>query len=224
MEHAIREQKKLWQQEDTKQRKKSLSPSEILAKQHAEVEKKRKQELNRQAEVDRRKLTEKREKEELAEKVKKQERQKRYQQLEKEIEQAKNTPLLTLSESVDVAKEIISGGNRKSLNEQVEFLEGSGETKNLIVSFNEGLVSQYQDKIRNLYLSHKNKHKQQEIMEGHIEADVKKCMELGLNNLMKTFGENAIPSRSESTASSPKAANKSKIKKTHSWDELKDKF
>ena len=131
-----------------------------------------------------------------------------------------------------MAKEIISGENRQSLNEQVEFLEGSGEAKNLIVSFNQGLVAQYQDKIRNLYLSHKNKqtrrasahYRHQEIMEGHIEADVKKCMELGLNNLMKTFGENVIPSLSESTASSPNAANKSKIKKTHSWDELKDKF
>ena len=69
MENAIREQKKHWQQEDTKQRKKSLSPSEILAKQHAEVENKRAQERNRQVEVDRRKLTKKREKEELAEKA-----------------------------------------------------------------------------------------------------------------------------------------------------------
>ena len=140
--------------------------------------------------------------------------QEQEQEQEQEIKLAKTTTPLTLRESVDVAKSVILDVDKKSLNDYFDFLEGSNETRNLLTSFNEEMRSSYEIQVRSRIAKKISKPK--EIMDAHVEADVKKCMELGLNNLMKTYGENV--------ASLPNSEVKSEILKTHSWDDLKDKF
>ena len=136
------------------------------------------------------------------------------QEQEQEIKLAKTTTPLTLRESVDVAKSVILDVDKKSLNDYFDFLEGSNETRNLLTSFNEEMRSSYEIQVRSRIAKKISKPK--EIMDAHLEADVKKCMELGLNNLMKTYDENVT--------SLPNSEVKSEILKTHSWDDLKDKF
>ena len=145
---------------------------------------------------------------------KEEERQRKNILKQKEITLAKTTTLLTLRESVDVAKSVIFDVDKKSLNDYFDFLEGSNETRNLLTSFNEEMRSSYEIQVRSRIAKKISKPK--EIMDAHVDADVNKCMELGLNNLMKTYGENV--------ASLPNSEIKSGILKTHSWDDLKDKF
>ena len=78
-----------------------------------------------------------------------------------------------------------------------------------------------------MYISLKKVFKSKALREAHLQADIAKCMDLGLNKLMKTVGGSNYPSASvpkNKTISSTGGIKKTEIEKTHSWDDLKDKF
>ena len=131
-----------------------------------------------------------------------------------DIRDAENTTILTLIESTDVVKQVLANVNRETLAEYIDLLKGSGETSNLITDYNEDLRTQYEEKVRTI-ISRKIK-KHPDIVEAHVQADVSKCMDLSLNNLMRTYGGTSL--------SIGDTVTKTEIKKTHSWDDLKDKF
>jgi hypothetical protein len=130
------------------------------------------------------------------------------------LNKAKGTPQLTLLESIDIARRVISKLDGKTVNDYHAFIDGSNHAKDLLVTFNESLREDYKIEVRALLENQLDQNN--EIYEAHVEADVKKCMELGLNKLMKSFeGAN------HSSSNYPK---KTQIEKTHSWDDLKDRF
>lgn len=134
--------------------------------------------------------------------------------LEQEISKAKSTPLLTLIESVDIAQGVLAKMDNKKIAEHTEFLSGTGETRNLLITFNDQFRSIYEAAVKSSLPS--NAPKDPVILNAHIYADVEKCMDIGLNNLIKKYNDTA-----PDTQNSPQ---KSAILKTHSWDDLKDKF
>jgi hypothetical protein len=153
-------------------------------------------------------------------------KRRKEEQLNDEILAAVGKKLLTLSESVGAAQKVLLDTNQESLAENVEFLDGSGETRNFLIDFNENLQPHYESTIRSLYRSRKLEFNHPDIMEAHLRADIAKCMELGLNKLMKTFDDSSYPSAKNETTGkhTPSGIKKKEIEKTHSWDELKDKF
>ena len=120
------------------------------------------------------------------------------EQLEKAILAAKGKTICTLKESIDITKIVLSKEDQASLLGRIDFLEGSGELEIFLKSVNDDLRSEYESEVRLMYqreqkqFPHCNHPK---IIEMHSEADVTKCMELGLNNLFKTHIGSGQPTK-----------------------------
>ncbi len=140
------------------------------------------------------------------------------QKWNKEIEIASKKPFLGLVDSVIIAKEVIEGIDSSEIESYRDFLD-SIKFREFLISFNNDLYSQYDDLVRRFVLKKyfkSTKNLEPHILDARLTADISECMKLGLKNLMKNY--------SQEDMNLPVSIPRKKIKKTHSWEDLKDDF
>ncbi len=135
--------------------------------------------------------------------------------VKQKVSSANLLPSLTLLEATDIAMQICREIDNDSLLEYSKFLEGYSESNNLLSEFNNSLKVNYEQAVEAKLLLQNGVISNKEKQEIQLTSDVKRCMEIGLNHLKKTFTQDRSLSADNL---------KSEIKKTHSWEDLKDKF
>lgn len=129
----------------------------------------------------------------------------------KDREARAKIPQLDFLEATKIAKQAAPDFPIGELDELIDFLDGDSEIRDTISLLHDTIKPRYRDLILANY-------KQKEIttLEA-IDADIKQAMDRGMKGILKNKKVSSLLSDKDFTASG-------KIEKSHSWEELKNKF
>ena len=123
---------------------------------------------------------------------------------------------LDLYDQLLIAKSATSSFDFEKVKDVSEFIDGKGELNEVIRNLHERTTSKYTS-LLNDYLK-KNNIDRVKVSEESFNIQIDQCMKAGLRNLYKRH------SYPDTTAKGSTENSAAQIEKTHSWDELKDKF